>query len=851
MTELNTSFKDCSSIITISENGVIQSVDRGACAMFGYALCEMIGKPVELIIPPPYREQHQSYIESYMKTGVKKILNKSRLVEGLHKTGHTFPIKLSVSELRLMTSSLFLGVIEMAGTICSRITVSLHNLIITGANKTCEDMLGYPPTQLVGGTLGVLLEESDLSLCLKMIALAKDGGGKRSYVPLRVRHRTGKLMSVVMHVHESMKMGPLTLHVLGIERIDDKELLLTLDAEGQILSCNSSHCEYITGFSQTELLGRNVMSLVVNFSNHVTSPGLSADLSSTPCPGATQAPSSSTGCTLVEEAAFVSPRRNFSAAVLRHSSRESDMLIHDTQPPELEMSDRRLLQDPGVAKMYHALAEKHYNRMKNRLTPPAACGELKKPILYDLEAVKWKYATLHDFSVFSSMKPKSLATTLKIPLLEFKGQLKHRHGMLVAVECELKRFCCNRNNTLGRPAGEVMFALFVRHHMPRNEENAFFTETPLPSSSLLPGSLVGNYQLHEVLGRGSQAVVKRGVDLRTGKVVAVKILRTDFMDEKERDRALLEVRILTQLNHPSICKSIDIITTSECMYIVQEYYKNGDLGTFIKKKGHLNEALARSFFIDLVSAVKYCHENGIMHRDIKHRNILLDSNSRPKLTDFGLSNFFIHGRVCTTFCGTPGYAAPEMLLSQKYAGPEVDVWSLGVILHSMLSGRLPFARIVDTVNGFYCPLRHASADARDLVSKILVVDPGARYTIAEIEKHPWVRKGVTSHIAIPHAITTEMMQRSAILSAAASVVMPSIVPRVSHDHADNPFEPTKKHSLQKHPYEKWGSNDFPTKRPRTEALEEDHPMPNDDRRNGGASLSADGGGLAGIFSCCC
>jgi len=150
----------------------------------------------------------------------------------------------------------------------------------------------------------------------------------------------------------------------------------------------------------------------------------------------------------------------------------------------------------------------------------------------------------------------------------------------------------------------------------------------------------------------------------------------------------------------------------------------------------LHEAKARRVFQQLTSAVQYCHSLNIIHRDIKHKNILFDNRGSVKLIDFGLSNWACGGVM--SFCGTPAYASPEMLLGTQYMGPEVDVWSLGILLYSLVTGKLPFLNVVDIVKQNYIIPPSLSHECADLIRKCLLIDLSKRATLNDIANHTWL-----------------------------------------------------------------------------------------------------------------
>ncbi|XP_073270565.1 SNF1-related protein kinase catalytic subunit alpha KIN10-like isoform X2 [Primulina huaijiensis] len=191
-----------------------------------------------------------------------------------------------------------------------------------------------------------------------------------------------------------------------------------------------------------------------------------------------------------------------------------------------------------------------------------------------------------------------------------------------------------------------------------------------------------------------------------------------------------------------------------------EYVKRGELFDYIVEKGRLAEDEARHFFQQIIAGVEYCHRNMVVHRDLKPENLLLDSNGNVKLADFGLSNIMRDGHFLRTSCGSPNYAAPEVVSGKLYAGPEVDIWSCGVILYALLCGSLPFddeniPNLFKKIkSGLYTLPSHLSHGARDLIPRMLVVDPMKRITIHEIRQHPWFRFHLPRYLAItpPNAV---------------------------------------------------------------------------------------------------
>jgi MAP/microtubule affinity-regulating kinase len=163
------------------------------------------------------------------------------------------------------------------------------------------------------------------------------------------------------------------------------------------------------------------------------------------------------------------------------------------------------------------------------------------------------------------------------------------------------------------------------------------------------------------------------------------------LDKHTANKLFREVRIMKLLNHKNIIKLYEVIDTPEELYIIMEYAQGGEVFDYLLAHGRIKEKDARKFFRQIVSAVDYCHQMRIVHRDLKAENLLLDADlQQVKIADFGFSNQFVPGNHLNTWCGSPPYAAPELFQGKEYVGPEVDIWSLGVVLYVLVCGCLPF-----------------------------------------------------------------------------------------------------------------------------------------------------------------
>jgi serine/threonine protein kinase len=236
-------------------------------------------------------------------------------------------------------------------------------------------------------------------------------------------------------------------------------------------------------------------------------------------------------------------------------------------------------------------------------------------------------------------------------------------------------------------------ALFKRIVSPSSIRSSS-TSLASPIDVKSPSNFVPGYSRLKTIGEGAFGKVVLAAHQRTGECVAIKCIRKHRLlfsteDEMRMER---EVQALKCLRHESIIELYEIFENEqhEMLYLVLEYANQGELFDYIVAKGKLEECEARRLFRGMLEAVQYCHNRDFVHRDLKPENFLLDEEYRVKLIDFGFSHHNDMNHMHKTYCGSPAYAAPEMLAGQTYKGALADVWSLGVILFSMICGFLPF-----------------------------------------------------------------------------------------------------------------------------------------------------------------
>ncbi|OSC98564.1 Pkinase-domain-containing protein [Trametes coccinea BRFM310] len=302
--------------------------------------------------------------------------------------------------------------------------------------------------------------------------------------------------------------------------------------------------------------------------------------------------------------------------------------------------------------------------------------------------------------------------------------------------------------------------------------------------------ILGDYTLSKTLGAGSMGKVKLAHHNITGEKLAVKILpranpsgsgsaptseaaaKQASKDASKEIRTLREAALSMLLHHPYICGMREMIVHQHHYYMVFEYVSGGQMLDYIISHGRLRERVARKFARQIGSALDYCHKNNVVHRDLKIENILISHSGNIKIIDFGLSNLYNPADHLSTFCGSLYFAAPELLNAKVYTGPEVDVWSFGVVLYVLVCGKVPFDD--QSMPALHAKIKRGlveypvwlSAECKHLLTRMLVTNPAARAPLSEVLSHPWMVRGFRgppdSHLVHREPLRADELDRSVI-----------------------------------------------------------------------------------------
>ena len=259
---------------------------------------------------------------------------------------------------------------------------------------------------------------------------------------------------------------------------------------------------------------------------------------------------------------------------------------------------------------------------------------------------------------------------------------------------------------------------------------------------------IRHYIFGDVLGSGSFSTVFQVLNTRNRETYACKVVpRRNLADEGDQNRFQREINAMAFIRHENLIALHDFFWDENNFYLVMDLCAGGELHTFICRNGRIDEPTAALIFRQFAAGVAYCHSFGVAHRDLKPENILFDTFPRVKVSDFGLCGYITGEIMMQTFCGSPCYCSPECLCRIKYDGRLADVWSLGVILYTMVTGQNPWniqntsIMLHQILRGSYQLPDFLSKSCTHLISSMLKVNPSERITMQEVLAHPWLKRG--------------------------------------------------------------------------------------------------------------
>ncbi|CAH6791969.1 PAS domain-containing serine/threonine-protein kinase [Phodopus roborovskii] len=386
----------------------------------------------------------------------------------------------------------------------------------------------------------------------------------------------------------------------------------------------------------------------------------------------------------------------------------------------------------------------------------------------------------------------------------YSGSCYHRDGLRLSIQFEVKRvelqgsatlFCCwlvkdllhSHRDSATRTRLFLASLPSSTHSMPELSRSSFgemlrakpwFEESPTPAEleglAACEGEYSHKYSTISPLGSGAFGFVWTAVEKEHDKEVVVKFIKKEkvledcWIEDPKLGKVTLEIAILSKVEHANIIKVLDVFENQGFFQLVMEKHGSGlDLFAFIDRHPCLDEPLASYIFRQLVSAVGYLRSKGIIHRDIKDENIVIAEDFTIKLIDFGSAAYLERGKLFYTFCGTIEYCAPEVLMGNPYRGPELEMWSLGVTLYTLIFEENPFCEVEETMEAVIHPPFLVSQELMSLLSGLLQPSPEQRTTLEKLVIDPWVTQPVNLANYTWEEVCRINQTESGLLSAAS------------------------------------------------------------------------------------
>ncbi|XP_069053682.1 PAS domain-containing serine/threonine-protein kinase isoform X1 [Lepisosteus oculatus] len=413
-------------------------------------------------------------------------------------------------------------------------------------------------------------------------------------------------------------------------------------------------------------------------------------------------------------------------------------------------------------------------------SPLFSSGEIEDGIMLKVKHLQESHMTDPSTSTPKKRLKEEVPSVASDEILEgyFEGNCYHRDGSRLSVQFEICR--------VELPDGQLLFFVWMMRNHDRAQQEALkrlklllssrdssstslheasaislgevsdviqetakgeglWSSQDLEESRACEGQFEEEYQPLSAVGKGAYGFVWRARRHADNKEVVVKFIKKSkivsdcWVDDPDMGRVSQEVAILARLQHPNIIKVVEVFENESFFQMVMEKHGDGlDLFEFIERQPHLDEPLGSYIFRQLVAAVKYLRERGILHRDIKDENIIINTDFHIKLIDFGSAAFLKPGKLFYTFCGTLEYCSPEVLLGNPYEGPELEMWSLGVALYTLLFGENPFCEREETLEAQLRPPYEVSPELHTLMAGLLHPDPRQRITLEELLHSSWI-----------------------------------------------------------------------------------------------------------------
>uniref|UniRef100_A0A8D3C794 PAS domain-containing serine/threonine-protein kinase n=1 Tax=Scophthalmus maximus TaxID=52904 RepID=A0A8D3C794_SCOMX len=693
----------------------IMSVNEQACRLFECTTDELIGKKLESFLKKTSQVMEQALEEDFL------------LVDGTIATvsGKVMDVVTLFSEVPVsvcthkpsQNSDHWLVMVENVERLSAFISFSQDGSVLT-CDFAFAHLHGYHhPDELKGLLVKELIPSLQIPLHThalpKMLRVQRRCGKSRggASVPLCIKIQGAVESSAITS-------GPALEYSGTVCAFAPLSGLLLLRPDGSISSIHNHLALSLFGYIKDELLGKSVTFLMPGFYGWMSD----ADRKSCPFPD--------------------SQEETGKSAASSKISGKSDAAVEARNG-----SSERLQKDTGEQDQSAALSSPHSNKSE----------EFRVQMNGGIQS-------LTDIPTTSTPKKRKVnghtlsSDTTEILEGQFEGIAYHRDGTRVDVQCDV--FKTNLPNGtsvfcvwMSRPG--LQGTMLQTDRSLHNQSGASLGEAlrstmDLEQSRACDGQFEEEYQPLKAVGKGAFGFVWKAERRSDGQEVVVKFIRKSrivsdcWVDDPMLGRVSQEIAILTRVQHHNIVKVLEVFENGNYFQMVME--KHGvslDLFEFIDLQPRLDEPLASFIFRQLVAAVFYLRGKNILHRDIKDENIIIDKCFHIRLIDFGSAAMMGPGKLFYNFCGTLEYCSPEVLQGNPYEGPELEMWSLGVLLYTLLFSENPFCDVGEILVAKLKPPFPLSSDLNGLLRGLLHPDPVQRTTLDQLLLHSWISQAIS------------------------------------------------------------------------------------------------------------
>ncbi|XP_067938183.1 PAS domain-containing serine/threonine-protein kinase-like [Watersipora subatra] len=785
------------SVVTINPRTTeILMANDMACELFGKADVELIGERLTELLNLKHKGQGSlGELDLDPETG-EIVQISGRIMEASHTDGVSLSVSVWTSLLKTDSGNRCIVVMEPVQKIASTATVS-HNRLVLTCDNSFVNLFGYSSS-------GELID-ADIDTVLPFIKLPSEGGalleehrkqtttglsksGSSFPVSLRINSTTSK---------ETASKPTYTVTVWVFTSISG---LVTVSSTGAITAINDNFAKFLCGYQPSELIGKPINCLLPDLEGSDILHGEFLDSGSIPLPpfedevAEPRSECSNKSKDLEQDHPSLS-RCDTDVLLAEATAAFSHVALHSDHDDAFERSN--------TTDLISASSQTYENRDSSYVAVDEGCeacrlhrqtvsgvepGELldcshsptkiaadASPLLGNVSESSSKHLTSTPSRVHHVKAKESSSSSYQLQEGCYGGRVQHKDGTFLGVVIHAKK--------VESMNGEVSNCLWISQDPEQLGEaaqhlvnltlassfsqsiNASLPQTPisqLPNKSEhledtvefppSDGLYREKYKTTLSVGKGAFGFVKlaqRRSDQQEFVVKFIrksKVLKDCWIEDKDLGYVSLEISLLSQLDHCNIVKLVDVFENKEYFQLVMEKHGTGiDLFEFIERNPNMDERLASYIFRQIVEAISYLHSLSIIHRDIKDENIILNENFDIKLIDFGSASFLQKGKMFSTFCGTVEYCSPEVLLGNKYRGPELEVWSMGVTLYTLVFGENPFYDVEETIAAVLKPPFIVSSALLQLVHWMLHPDSLFRARIRDILKHKWVTQPVNIH----------------------------------------------------------------------------------------------------------